>query len=365
MVLVRDEQASYEIDLRNPEETAELLEKSNAQAAVYLANSPEYVFLQNPDEFYKPEDVTVQQANQLFDAYFNVDSYGFSQSSVGRAHFLQTYHPSWIELWTAPPSEWPEYATFVELAPIILEQATLWNHPGSGMTASEVALWMFANLHQESRLKRISGFFGIPGFLHDPGGWLEDKLGDMAVVANPSLGPANIRPTVADEMLMEELRLPMPDGLEESISDDQLGANRLDELNFLRGKWRNTKGDFGPFGHRSRVLFLSDNENAIKLMAINFYRGVERLVRQDLPPTMFTMSAWMSQGVPERNTLGTSTQKQAFNARKHATPTLLHLNAIMHHGESFGMEIGAEEWNTFQIFEKGDFEAFLKYWEES
>ena len=47
MVLVRDEQASYEIDLRNPEETAELLEKSNAQARKYLEDSPEYIFRQN------------------------------------------------------------------------------------------------------------------------------------------------------------------------------------------------------------------------------------------------------------------------------------------------------------------------------
>ena len=51
MVLVRDEQASYEVGPRNPEETEELLDRSEAQALKYLVDAPEYMFLQEEPGF--------------------------------------------------------------------------------------------------------------------------------------------------------------------------------------------------------------------------------------------------------------------------------------------------------------------------
>ena len=263
-------------------------------------------------------------------------------------------------MWTADPREWIDYDTFRELSPIILEQAGLWNHPDSGMSKSEVALWMIANLHQESRLERMSVFPGT----HETVGWLKDTVGDMSVLlsfwpfhANPSLGSANFRPSVVDEMLDVELRLPMPGSTEEIISDDQLDANQLDVLNPLRAEWQN----FSPADHHHRVWFLFDNEKAIKLLGMNFYRGVERLTRQNLQPTMFTMFAWQSQGVPEHSTLSSSMNSNAVHAREHAVPALLYLNAMVHNEESFGMKIDSEEWNTLQVFEDDDLPAFFQH----
>ena len=51
MVEVRDEKASYEVGLRNPEETEGLRTRSEAQARKYLEDSPEYVFLQEDPRF--------------------------------------------------------------------------------------------------------------------------------------------------------------------------------------------------------------------------------------------------------------------------------------------------------------------------
>ncbi len=356
MVLVRDEKASYEVGSRTLDETIELAIKSAKQAVAYRDDSPEYVFLEDTDKLYTPRGLTVKQSRQLFEAYL---SRGLQElhASVNLKDMAKYYPPIWENMWKADPSKWSDYDTVEELSPIILEQAKLWNHPESGMSDFEMALWMIANLHQESRFERAKTFLGLP----ETGGFLKDKLGDMLVVFDPSLGPANFRPTVANEMLDEELGLPMPGGAEEFISDDQLGANRLDELNSLREEWRNTKHFVGPFGHRYRVLFLSDNENAIKLLAINHYRGVERLVRQDLQPTMFNMFAWQSQGIPEPITLSTSNESSADDARKHAVSALLYLNAIIHNEESFGMTIDSEEWNDFQIFEDDDLQAFLRY----
>ncbi len=57
MVEVRDEKASYAVGLENPEETEELLTRSEAQARKYLDDSPEYVFLQNDPEVIANMDV--------------------------------------------------------------------------------------------------------------------------------------------------------------------------------------------------------------------------------------------------------------------------------------------------------------------
>ena len=51
MVEVRDEKASYEVGPENPEETEELRIRSEAQAAAYLADAPEFIFRQEKPGF--------------------------------------------------------------------------------------------------------------------------------------------------------------------------------------------------------------------------------------------------------------------------------------------------------------------------
>ena len=59
MVEVRDEEASYEVGPENPEETEELRSRSEEQAAAYLADAPEYVFLQDDPEAIAKLNVSV------------------------------------------------------------------------------------------------------------------------------------------------------------------------------------------------------------------------------------------------------------------------------------------------------------------
>ena len=54
MVLVRDEQASYEVGSPTLDETIELAMKSAEQARAYLDDPPEYVFLQDERDSYVP-----------------------------------------------------------------------------------------------------------------------------------------------------------------------------------------------------------------------------------------------------------------------------------------------------------------------
>ena len=57
MVKVRDEKASYEVGQVNPEETEELHDKSDEQAAAFLVDSPELIFLQSDPEVIANMDV--------------------------------------------------------------------------------------------------------------------------------------------------------------------------------------------------------------------------------------------------------------------------------------------------------------------
>ena len=57
MVKVRDEKASYEVGLENPEETEELRAKSDEQARAFLDDAPELIFLQEDPEVIANMDV--------------------------------------------------------------------------------------------------------------------------------------------------------------------------------------------------------------------------------------------------------------------------------------------------------------------
>ena len=61
MVLVRDEQASYEMISTTREETIELARRSEEQARKYLEDSPEYIFLQSDPEVLANMDVNPEE----------------------------------------------------------------------------------------------------------------------------------------------------------------------------------------------------------------------------------------------------------------------------------------------------------------
>ncbi|MCY4070738.1 MAG: hypothetical protein OXG60_05535, partial [Chloroflexi bacterium] len=339
------------------------------QTLAEKGNQPEWIMRQEEreDGIYTPVGLTVEQTYRLFAA--DKERIQRLKLPLGAYHNTRDQHrlSPWEDMWTKDPESWTDYGILEKLGPIIQSAAERWNHPESGMSDYEVAILLIANLHQESRFRRTSG---VAGLLEDNGhqsiGWIGDKLGDMSILlsfwpihSNPSLGPANLRATVADEMLQGELSIPMLQGENLELEDWQLDAEQLNSLNNLREEWREFRWD----DHRGRLLFLSDDMKAIELAAINFYRGVERLQDGELQPTMFNMSAWMSQGIAESATLSTHDIGVVAGAIEHASDTVRFVNAIIANRETFGMFGDSEEiidWDDFDLFNDNDLLAYLR-----
>ena len=298
---------------------------------------------------YTPVGMTAEQAHQLFSADLRMEdiSYGSYQQNL----------LAWENMWAEDPRSWADYKIInEEKLTTIKGVAERWNHPASGMSDYEVAVLLIANLHQESRLRRANP--GANAFGNQLGR-LRDLGGDLLAlfINSPSLGSANLRPIVVDEMLGETLFIPMPEGAKSSFTKEQLSAKQVDALHKLSEKWQNFQWN----DHRGRMLFLFDDKKAIELMAINFYRGVQRIsdlqeLHPTLQPTMFNMSAWLSQGIAESGTLRTNVSKEASDARRHAIATVHFVNAIIVNKETFGMSINQDD---VILFNDDDFLAYL------
>ena len=117
-------------------------------------------------------------------------------------------------------------------------------------------------------------------------------------------------------------------------------------------------------GRRARTAFLYNVENAIELMGAKFSRGVERLHQQNLQPSMFNMSAWMSQGIAESRTLGIGEMNEHLtNAIDHSRETVQFVYAIIANQETFGMSKGPGESidrDGFVLLNEYDFRAYIR-----
>ena len=92
-------------------------------------------------------------------------------------------------------------------------------------------------------------------------------------------------------------------------------------------------------------------------MAANLNRGVERLIHRGLQPTMFNLSAWLSQGIAESNTLRTGDSEKVADAIKHARATAPFVSAILYNSEAFKL---TTERDGFILFNEDDFNAYLR-----
>ncbi|MCY4062366.1 MAG: hypothetical protein OXG53_08360 [Chloroflexi bacterium] len=348
MVKVRDEKASYEVGLENPEETEELHDKSEEQAAAFLVDSPELIFLQNPltvDAV--PAGMTVQQANEIY----------------RKDQFIDPIPAEvWKDQWESNPEEWSDFEDLKRLTPFIRRVAEEWHHPESGMSVDAFAALIIASLHLESRYRRKNP---SDNYVGNQIGVLKDKAGDIVqrfVGLNSSLGPANLRPTVVDEILGTPENKPFIPLLNDRtvVFDDE---GRLDPK---EEEWRDLAG-FAWHKHWERQKFLNNDENAIVILAANFNRGFERLHLQsvdtelsryqdDWRPTMFNMLAWANQGIAESSTLRAADGKEARFASMHASRGVAFISAIIANG-SFGLSIGPDD---LVMFNDDDLEAYVR-----
>lgn len=328
------------------------------QTAREVGNPPEAVFKQGEpeDTVHTPFGLTAEEANQLFE--FDSERIELLRWNYAgfRENTYQEKRSLFEDMWTDAPSNWADYDEMLRQAPFILEVAQRWNHPASGMSDFEVAVLLIANLHQESHLRRDNSAANHPS---NQVGVIKDILGDASATfgGDSSLGPANLRPTVLDEILGAAQKrpiIPMSDDTKDDFHDE----GRLDAL---EREWQSFGG--GLEGNRARIAFLYDPENAIELMGANFYRGIVRLEDAGVQPTMFNMSAWMSQGIAESPTLRTAVGEEVTAAIDHASDTVRFVDAIIANRETFGLFSDSDaviDWDEFVLFNDDDLRAYLR-----
>ena len=323
-----------------------------------IGNPAERVMRQRKpkDGIYTPVGLTAEQTFQLFSIDSKRENRLIWKTAVRRKK--NTYQEKlieWERMWTRDPQIWADYDAIASLATFISEAAQRWNLPESGMSDYEVAILLIANLHQESILRRDNP---AQNNFHNQLGMIKDILGDANFSfrgEDSSLGPANLRPSVVDEILGESPVIPMRDGSSPEFDD----AGRLDAL---EQEWQSLGDSFGE--RRKRIAFLYKPENAIELMGANFRRGIERLHKQVLEPTIFNMSAWLSQGIAESDDLRSMIDSiDVTRAINHASDTVRFVNAIIANKETFGMfgdSVAAIDWDDIVLFNDNDLSAYMR-----
>ena len=298
-----------------------------------------------------PAGLTDEQAHRLF--YDDVEEKRLKRADAGN-FMLFSYEQAWGNRWKEDPEIWADYDAIVSLAPFISEVAQRWNFPESGMSDYEVAVLLIANLHQESVLRRDNP---AENDFHNQLGVIKDIFGDANFSfrgKDSSLGPANLRPSVVDEILGKPGSSPSTPTPKDSMPFDDEG-----QLDALAQEWQS----FGD-SRRKRIAFLYNPENAIELMGANFRRGIERLKYGGLQPTMFNMSAWLSQGIAESHTLRTvQDNADVAKAIDHARDTVRFVNAIIANRDIFGIFSDSDEfidWDDFVLFNDDDLLAYLR-----
>ena len=324
----------------------------------------------------------------------------------------------WKSDWFENPESWIDYNALANRLPIVEEAVQKWNHPASGMSNDEMTALLMGNLHREAHYRRQEpsvykmnpGEFGLN--LGDRGATYVGNLGKILAAlvgygdGDPSVGPANLRIQVVNEILGTNDQapyIPMPNGGKPAFYD----MGRLDHWSRL---WQNLTDKTRP-SEAARRRLLNNDRFAIELMAANVYRGVERLYQRYLDDqevledylqhqrflaqgdveqyrqergfshqfleqasrqqqyleqylqqdkyraTMFNMSAWLSQGIAESRVLRNTLDNQAVtDAINHARETVPSISGILGN-EAFGLSPSED---GFIMFNEDDFNAYLR-----
>jgi hypothetical protein len=176
-------------------------------------------------------------------------------------------------------------ARFTELRPSIIEAAGRHNQTElSGMSDREFAELIAVILYNEQN------------------GWLEDKVEPLRLVtplyqesqrvlnqtgvgSNFSVWPSNLRPSVALEILRQEVPLPEANQMLEVQLPLMGSAIDPDEFDSERTLYAAINAE------------LSDHEMAIEYLAANLARGVHRAHYENVPVTWRALAAWHNQGI--------------------------------------------------------------------
>ena len=355
------------IDIVEQSDMDELLAHSDSELGL-LQEEPS----QLDNDIHVPKGVTRGQAVELFRSAYKWemghDWDSEKITSVGYGTFLTNFEADWRQ----DPQEWPEYSELQKLISIIDRIAPLTIHPASGMSSDDFKLLILAHFRQEGHYRRQIGHN-----VFDVLGNLGKNTWSLITTRDPSVGPSNLRPKVVDEMAGQNPYIPMPPGYARLEFDDM---GLLDDFQSI----------WPTFDVAERLAHLMDDETAIRLTAANINRGVERLFvlylydrfevnprediyeyleerghqrddlirdyleQEDYRASMFKMYGWLSQGIPESDSLRYDATDEAHRARKHASGGVRSASAIVATG-AFGFPTA---WGDFRMFNDDDIYAY-------
>ncbi|NJP06176.1 MAG: hypothetical protein HC837_11430 [Chloroflexaceae bacterium] len=180
----------------------------------------------------------------------------------------------------------PEFTeTMDHLRPVILAAATRHNRPElSGMSDTEFASILALLLYNEHN------------------GWLEDDIEPLRIVtplyqisqvyvnqvgvgSNFSVWPANIRPSVALEILRQQVPVPAPTNVL-TVPLTVAGSQIVVDPNTPEAEL------FAAISHE-----ISQDTLAVEYLAANLERGVYRCQYEGVPVSWRTLAAWHNQGI--------------------------------------------------------------------
>ena len=170
-----------------------------------------------------------------------------------------------------------------ELRPVIVAAAKRHNRPGmSGMTDQEFAVVVATLLYNENVgwfEEEVQPIRGLTPFYQS----LQvqaDKAG-----ANLSVWPANLRPSVAAEILRQRIPIPAP-------------INAITRTITVEGS-SITPGTFTSQGELYAAITreIATPDLAVEYLAANIERGLYRASFEDVPVTWRTLAAWHNQGI--------------------------------------------------------------------
>jgi hypothetical protein len=138
--------------------------------------------------------------------------------------------------------------------------------------------------------------------LNEHNGWLEDDIEPLRALTpiyqdlqrranqstfggNFSVWPANLRPSVALEIL--EQQLPLPDGQQAMTLPLRVHGSRIDPSHF------ESQAEL----YRALTAEISQATLAIEYLAANLERGVYRALYEQAPLNWRTLAAWHNQGI--------------------------------------------------------------------
>jgi hypothetical protein len=247
---------------------------------------------------------------------------------------------------SSSPSGWSDYQELQTLMPVILQQASDWNPADSGLSDQEFAALMIAILHEEARLRRRAGE------LEQFGGRIVDAISDQGMIsdgANRSVGIANVRPSVAEQIFNGEIPIPTLDNTMLQF-DPEYSAN-LNNLIVRYNSALQADNALNGGGQPNLYQFLSDDAVSVELLAANIYRGIRRAQELGLDPTLANLAAWQNQGIQGRQY--SEARGDVFSdATSHTSRVLFSFFDIVNDPTAFGLS--ADQLANVNLYDEYD-----------